>query len=110
MTEFRPGRFQVLPPVVKNIIIINVIMVVLQMTLFTTFHLDIDDYLALHYWRSDLFQPWQLVTHMFMHGTPDPRHLQDTILHIFSNMFALWIFGSVLENIWGAKRFIIFYF
>ena len=111
MTEFRPGRFQILPSVVKNLIIINVLMVVLQTVLFSSFHhFNLQDYLALHYWRSDLFRPWQLVTHLFMHGSPDPAAFQETVLHIFSNMFALWMFGSVLENIWGPKRFLTFYF
>ncbi|HEY2727682.1 MAG TPA: rhomboid family intramembrane serine protease [Parafilimonas sp.] len=55
---------------------------------------------ALHTWQSPLFKPWQFVTHLFMHGS---------IGHIFSNMFALWMFGSVLENLWGPKRFLTFY-
>jgi membrane associated rhomboid family serine protease len=59
-----------------------------------------DDMLALHTWQSTLFEPWQFVTHLFMHGSWD---------HILSNMFALWMFGSVLENLWGPKRFLTFY-
>ncbi len=107
MNEFRPGRYQALPPIVKNLIIINVIMVLLQFILARTFHVNLQDYLGLHYMRSHLFKPWQLVTHIFMHGSP--YSLDDTILHIFSNMFALWMFGSILENRWGPKRFLIFY-
>lgn len=106
MTEFRPGRFQVLPTIVKNLIIINVIMVVAQFAL-GKYGIDLADYLGLHYWRSKLFQPWQLVTHMFMHGSYND--VGGTISHIFFNMFGLWMFGSVLENIWGPKRFLIFY-
>jgi len=109
MTEFRPTRFQILPPVVKNIIIINVLAVVLQIVLGTR-GIDIADYLGLHYWKSHYFGSWQLITHMFLHGSADPRMLQTTLLHIFSNMFALWMFGSILENIWGPRRFLIFYF
>lgn len=105
--EFRPARFQVLPNIIKNLIIINVIMVVLQSVLIRTFHIDLQDYLALHYWRSPLFKPWQFITHIFMHGSPED--LQATALHLFSNMFALWMFGSVLEHQWGPKRFLIFY-
>src|SRR6202012_1978734 len=56
--------------------------------------------LGLHYFTSQYFRPHQLITHMFMHGS---------FMHIFSNMFALWMFGSVIENVWGPKRFIIFY-
>jgi membrane associated rhomboid family serine protease len=59
------------------------------------------DILALHSPQSDKFQFWQLITHMFMHGG---------IMHIFFNMFALFSFGSLLENMWGAKKFLFFYF
>jgi membrane associated rhomboid family serine protease len=55
---------------------------------------------ALHAWQSSLFRPWQLITHMFLHGD---------FAHIFGNMFALWMFGSVLENVWGSKKFLTFY-
>lgn len=106
MTEFRPGRFQILPPVVKNLIIINTLLALLQFVLIRA-GIDLSDYLGLHYWRSPLYKPWQLLTHMFMHGSPYDINL--TIMHLFSNMFALWMFGSILENLWGAKRFILFY-
>lgn len=99
MTEFRPGRFQVLPPVVKNLVIINSLMLFLTYVL-GKYGIDLNDILGLHYWHSSLYRPWQLVTHMFMHGN---------LMHLFSNMFALWMFGSILENIWGGKRFFIFY-
>jgi membrane associated rhomboid family serine protease len=56
--------------------------------------------LALHYISSDAFEPYQFVTHMFAHGS---------ISHIFFNMFSLWMFGAVLENVWGPKRFLTFY-
>jgi membrane associated rhomboid family serine protease len=69
--------------------------------------IDIADWLGLHYWQSSFFKPWQLLTHMFLHGSATDLNL--TILHLFSNMFGLWIFGSALENIWGSKRFLIFY-
>lgn len=81
-------------------------MVLLQFVL-AKFHINLADYLGLHYWRSTLYRPWQLVTHMFMHGSPND--INATIMHLFSNMFALWMFGSILENLWGPKRFIIFY-
>lgn len=106
MTEFRPGRFQILPPVVKNLIIINSLMVLLQFVL-TKFNIDLADYLGLHYWKSPLYKPWQLVTHIFMHGSA--FDVDATIMHLVSNMFALWMFGSILENVWGAKRFFVFY-
>ena len=106
MTDFRPGGFQLLPPVVKNLIIINVLVVLLQYVL-GKFGIDLADYLGLHYWTSHYFKPWQLLTHMFLHGSYD--NVDATVLHIFSNMFALWMFGRILENMWGPKRFLTFY-
>ena len=101
MTQFRPSRFEILPPVIKNLIIINALMFLAQNTIKTTPFGSLEDIFALHTWQSDLFQPWQFVTHMFMHGG---------FGHIFFNMFALWMFGSILENVWGQKRFLTFYF
>ncbi|HVB03985.1 MAG TPA: rhomboid family intramembrane serine protease [Chitinophagaceae bacterium] len=100
MTEFRPGSFQILPTVVKNLLIINGLVFLAQMTLPSILHVHVTEMFALHYWRSDLFKPYQFLTHMFMHGGWE---------HILFNMFALWMFGSVLENYWGPKRFLIFY-
>ncbi len=71
------------------------------------FGIDLANYLGLHYWKSDYFHFWQFFTHMFMHGSYDDVNL--TIMHLFSNMFALWMFGSILENVWGPKRFLTFY-
>ena len=99
LQEFRPGRFEILPPVIKNLLIINVL-VFLSQQVFAQSGFSIEDNFALHTWQSSLFKPWQFVTHMFMHGGWD---------HIFSNMFALWMFGSILENAWGQKRFLTFY-
>jgi membrane associated rhomboid family serine protease len=98
--EFRPGGFQILPPVVKNILIISVLMFVIQYILQIRMNLDLTDYLGLHYFSAPLFRPYQFVTYIFMHGG---------IAHLFFNMFAVWMFGAALENIWGSKRFLIFY-
>jgi membrane associated rhomboid family serine protease len=57
-------------------------------------------FFGLHQFQSDDFMPHQLVTHIFMHGN---------FTHLFFNMFALWMFGKVLENVWGGKRFLIYY-
>ncbi|MDQ2752170.1 MAG: rhomboid family intramembrane serine protease [Bacteroidota bacterium] len=100
MTEFRPGSFQILPTAIKNLLIINVLVFLAQTFVGNNLNFSIDDLFALHSWQSKLFQPWQFVTHLFMHGS---------IGHIFSNMFALWMFGSILENLWGPRRFIVFY-
>ena len=89
------------PPVVKNIIYLNVIMFLATWVLNAKFNINLEDILAAHYFKSDLFRPYQLVTHMFMHGS---------IMHIFFNMFGLWMFGRILEKVWGSKRFFIYYF
>lgn len=104
MTEFRPGRFEILPIIIKNLLIINGIFFLAQITLSrgAVPMFAFEDYFALHAWQSELFRSWQLITHMFMHSTND-------YFHIIGNMFALWMFGSILENVWGAKRFLIFY-
>lgn len=82
---------------VKQLIIINVIFFVGSLIVGPA----ATDYLALHSPMSDKFQFWQPITHMFMHGG---------ILHIFFNMFALMSFGSLLERMWGPKKFLFFYF
>jgi membrane associated rhomboid family serine protease len=98
MTQFRPSRFEILPPAIKNLLIINGLVFLAQISIGNKF--NIDDIFALHTWQSPFFKPWQFFTHLFMHGN---------FSHLFSNMFALWMFGSVLENVWGPKRFVIFY-
>lgn len=107
MTEFRPSRFQILPPIIKNLLIINGL-VFLAQSLYGNgaASFSIDDTFALHAWQSELFKPWQLITHLFMHGG---NLFKGDITHLFFNMLALWMFGSVLENLWGSKRFLTFY-
>lgn len=101
MTEFRPGRFQILPTIVKNLIIINVLVFIAQKIFDSPFaSFDLNNLFALHTIQSAHFHVWQIVTYMFMHGSID---------HIFFNMFALWMFGSILENTWGEKKFLTFY-
>jgi membrane associated rhomboid family serine protease len=100
MTEFRPGGFQMIPPVIKNLIIINVLVFIAQQVFEHNPYFDIDNTFALHDIHSVYFRPYQLVTYLFMHGGWD---------HLFFNMFALWMFGSILENVWGGKRFLIYY-
>jgi membrane associated rhomboid family serine protease len=102
MTEFRPGRFQLIPPVIKNLIIINLLVWLAEITFNNTGTFSMEDTFALHDIHSPLFRPYQLISHLFLH---DPT----SIFHILFNMFALWMFGSVLENLWGPGRFLIFY-
>ncbi|MBI4944802.1 MAG: rhomboid family intramembrane serine protease [Bacteroidetes bacterium] len=100
MQEYRPSGFNVLPPVIKNLLIINGIFYLATVVFEMKMNIDLTDYLGLHYFFSEDFRPYQLITYMFMHGS---------FAHIFFNMFALWMFGNVLENVWGAKRFLIYY-
>jgi membrane associated rhomboid family serine protease len=101
MSNYRYGNcFQRTTPVVLNLIIINALVFFLQM-MFDGDNEQITAKLALFPYESPFFKPYQLVTHMFTHGG---------IGHLFFNMFALWMFGSMLERSWGPKRFFIFYF
>lgn len=100
--SYRPNSFNLLPPVVKNLLIINVLMFALTLLFQSQFQVDLNDKLGLHFFLSEKFQPYQIITYMFMHSTTD-------FSHIFMNMFALWMFGNTLENVWGPKRFLIYY-
>ena len=96
MRYYRPDSF---PPIVKNLIIINVLIFIAQ-TVFDKQYM-LTARLALWPIDSPFFMPYQIATHMFTHGG---------FMHILFNMFALWMFGRVLENVWGPKRFLLFYF
>jgi membrane associated rhomboid family serine protease len=88
-----------IPPVIKNLLIINGL-VFLAQYVFSKQGIYLELWGALWGLQTGNFKIWQLVTHMFMHGG---------ISHIVFNMFALWMFGSILENFWGGKRFLTFY-
>ncbi|MBK7037457.1 MAG: rhomboid family intramembrane serine protease [Bacteroidetes bacterium] len=96
MSNFQFTRFNYLPTAVKNLLILNGLVF-----LATVAFPELIYKLGLYYPTSSYFQPYQIVTHMFTHGD---------FWHVFFNMFALWMFGAVLENVWGPKRFLIFYF
>ena len=102
MNEYRPGKFQLLPLVIKNLMIINGLVWLVQITLLKKYDYDLSRLFALHYWGSELFKPHQFITHLFLH---DPKN----ITHVLFNMFTLWMFGRILENVWGSRRFFIFY-
>ncbi len=89
------GRLNI-PPVVKNLIIINVVMLVI--TYFAKNFMY--SHLSLFFFKSPYFSPYQIITHMFMHGG---------FVHLFFNMYTLLIFGSILENVWGGKKFFLYY-
>jgi membrane associated rhomboid family serine protease len=101
MSQFQPRGFQVLPPVVKNLLIINGLFFLATIVLETTFYINLTKILGLHFVAASDFRPYQFVTYMFMHGG---------MWHIFFNMFALWMFGNTLENVWGPGRFLTYYF
>jgi len=100
MNGYGKGFFG-MPPVVKNLIFINIIMLLAYYTVGSVFDIDLNRMLGLYFPKSEQFKPIQIITHMFMHSG---------ILHLFFNMFALYMFGTVLEQVWGPKRFLIFYF
>lgn len=99
MNGYGRGFFN-LPPVVKNIIMINVLMLLAYYAVQSVFGVNLNTILGLYFPKAEAFKPLQIVTHMFMHAN---------FWHLFFNMYALFIFGQVLENVWGPKRFFIYY-
>ena len=85
-----------LPDIVKQLIIVNVLFFFGSMSLGGSAY----DLLALHYPQNQKFVPWQIATHMFMHGG---------VNHILFNMFGLWMFGGTLAQMWGRNKFLFFY-
>jgi len=105
MNNYRTSFLSSIPTVVKNLIAINIILL-LATNILPSFlsrwgvNIDLTDILGMHYWASEKFNLTQLISYMFMHGGWS---------HLFFNMFALYMFGGVLENFWGPKRFLIYY-
>lgn len=99
MQNFRPN-LNAIPPVVKNLIIINVLMF-LATYIMEMQGIRLSGILGLHFIVSPSFEPYQIISHMFMHGG---------FTHLLFNMYALWMFGRILEGAWGQKRFFIYYF
>ena len=93
------GNIQI-SPVVKNLLIINVLVYIASEVLRSRLGYDIDRTFGLHYYMSSEFNVWQFLTFMFLHGG---------VMHVFFNMFAVFQFGNVLERVWGSRRFIIYY-
>lgn len=87
-------------PITTNLIIINCILL-LASYVFKTKGIDLNDWLGLHYYDAPRYNPLQMFTYMFMHGGFD---------HLFFNMFTLYMFGRLLEMVWGGGRFITYYF
>lgn len=106
MSNFRFTRPSGFPPIVKNLIIINVLVWVAQLVFDNEYQLT----LKLALWPIDTpyFEPYQIATHMFAHAAYGPGG-QIVLFHILFNMFGLFMFGRILENVWGPKRFLVFY-
>jgi membrane associated rhomboid family serine protease len=103
MQSYRPNNF---PPVVKNLLILNVLFFIANLTLSNRIYLEgleifgLNGVLGLWPIQTPFFKPYQIFTHLFSHAN---------LGHIFFNMFGLWMFGKILENLWGPKRFLFFY-
>lgn len=97
---FQPGRYQMLPEVTKYLLVINGLMYLATYVLSNTPLRPFFDSLALYQPGTPDFHFWQILTSVFMHGS---------FLHLFSNMFSLWMFGAVIENIWGGRCFLVYY-
>ncbi|MDQ3052245.1 MAG: rhomboid family intramembrane serine protease [Bacteroidota bacterium] len=99
--QYRPQSFNILPVVIKNLLIINVLLYLAETVFEQQLGFSFNQRFGLYYPESERFIPFQFVTHMFLHGS---------WMHLFFNMLALWMLGGVLENYWGPKRFLVFYF
>jgi membrane associated rhomboid family serine protease len=111
MSNFRFTRVDRFPPTVKNLIIINVLVWVAQLIYDKKDGLSffLTSKLALYPINDPEFKPYQIATHMFSHSTYTFPQGSIVFYHILFNMFTLYMFGRILENVWGAKRFLIFY-
>ncbi|MBM6992309.1 MAG: rhomboid family intramembrane serine protease [Prevotella sp.] len=89
-----------IPTVTKNLLIINILAFIAMQVLRQVAGIDLNDLCGLHFFMASNFHIYQLVTYMFMHGGWE---------HIILNMFMLWMFGAVVEHVWGAKKFLFYY-
>jgi len=98
--KYRPPSASILPPAVKNLLIINGLFFLTTYVLNYRGIINLTKTFGLYFPLSESFKPYQFITYMFMHAD---------INHIFFNMLSLWMFGSTIENLWGWKRFSIYY-
>jgi membrane associated rhomboid family serine protease len=94
------GGFNILPKGIKNLLIINVLLFFATYVFAKANICDLNQWLGLHYFKAPDFHVWQFITYMFMHAN---------FGHLFFNMFALWMFGAVVENEWGTRKFLVYY-
>lgn len=99
MNSYSPTNW---PPVTKNLIIINVLIWLVEYLFPNVANNYLLAYGGLHYVDSSYFNPVQIITYMFLHAPTTP-------LHVFFNMFTLWMFGRMMEQVWGSKRFLFYY-
>jgi len=102
MNQNNSGFLSSIPVVTKNLIIINILFWIASLAL-PRINIDLVELFGLHIFTADGFQPIQIISYMFLHDT-------SSFAHVFFNMFAVYMFGRVLESVWGQKRFLIFYF
>lgn len=95
----REGFMRNIPTVTKNLLIINIIAFLASLVL-STIGLDLNSWGGLHFFMASEFHVWQLLTYQFLHAG---------FTHILFNMFAVWMFGMVIENVWGPKKFLFYY-
>lgn len=100
MIQNNSGFFRSIPPVTKNLLIINLLCYLAQVVL-SSKGIDLVRWGGLHYIGGDTFYIHQFITYMFLHGD---------FSHMFFNMFAVFMFGRTLESVWGQKRFLFYYF
>lgn len=96
--QYSPAQFSIMPPVCKNLLIINVICYLATIVLRSR-GINLTELFGLHFFAASHHHIWQWVTYSFFHGS---------FSHLFFNMFAIWMFGYTLENVWGSKRFILY--
>ena len=99
ITTFRAYKMNPMPPITKNLLIINVLCFLASLA-FATRGIDLDKMFGLHFFLASGFRPWQPFTYMFMHANWS---------HLFFNMFAVWMFGRIMEQTMGQKRFLFYY-
>ncbi len=93
---------KIAPPVTRNLMFLNFIIWFAQLVFLRRLGIDIADYAGLHYFEASDFNLVQLISYMFLHSS-------QSFEHVFFNMFSLWFLGSVIEQFWGSKRYLIFY-
>ena len=89
-----------IPPIVKNLLLINIVAYIADIAFENFMGIPLSRICGLYYFWTSAFSPYQIFTYMFMHGS---------FTHLFFNMFALWMFGRIMEQVWGGKRFLMYY-